>query len=123
MTEASDPETAFSSSSASARAPCAALHGMSRKVLAKVSGISERYIAQLESGKGNVSIVLLRRLSHAMGAPLEDLIPSTEPVPDWPVMRALVRKATPAADRAGQGCAAGGSYCGASQDRRSPASR
>ncbi|WP_163362003.1 helix-turn-helix domain-containing protein, partial [Klebsiella aerogenes] len=36
------------------------LHGMSRKVLANVSGISERYIAQLESGKGNVSIVLLR---------------------------------------------------------------
>ncbi len=35
-----------------------ALRGMSRKVLAKVSGISERYIAQLESGKGNVSIVL-----------------------------------------------------------------
>ena len=51
------------------------LRGMSRKVLAKVSGISERYIAQLESGKGNVSIVLLRRVSNAMGAPLEDLIP------------------------------------------------
>ena len=48
---------------------------MSRKVLAKVSGISERYIAQLESGKGNVSIVLLRRVSNAMGAHLEDLIP------------------------------------------------
>ena len=56
-------------------APCARLRGMSRKVLAKVSGISERYIAQLESGKGNVSIVLLRRVSNAMGAHLEDLIP------------------------------------------------
>ena len=62
-----------------------ALRGMSRKVLAKVSGISERYIAQLESGKGNVSIVLLRRVSHAMGAHLEDLIPTTDPAPDWPV--------------------------------------
>jgi XRE family aerobic/anaerobic benzoate catabolism transcriptional regulator len=68
---------------------------MSRKVLAKVSGISERYIAQLESGKGNVSIVLLRRVSNAMGAHLEDLIPATEPAPDWPVIRDLVRKATP----------------------------
>ena len=48
-----------------------ALRGMSRKVLAKVSGISERYIAQLESGKGNVSIVLLRRVSNAMGAHLK----------------------------------------------------
>jgi XRE family aerobic/anaerobic benzoate catabolism transcriptional regulator len=67
---------------------------MSRKVLAKVSGISERYIAQLESGKGNVSIVLLRRVSNAMGAHLEDIIPSTEPSPDWPVIRDLLRKAT-----------------------------
>jgi XRE family aerobic/anaerobic benzoate catabolism transcriptional regulator len=64
-------------------------------VLAKVSGISERYIAQLESGKGNVSIVLLRRVSNAMAAHLEDLIPSGEPAPDWPVIRDLVRKATP----------------------------
>jgi XRE family aerobic/anaerobic benzoate catabolism transcriptional regulator len=68
---------------------------MSRKVLAKVSGISERYIAQLESGKGNVSIVLLRRVSNAMGAHLEDLIPAAEPTPDWPVIRDLLRKAAP----------------------------
>src|SRR3954470_12300738 len=72
-----------------------ALRGMSRKVLAKVSRISERYIAQLESGKGNVSIVLLRRVSNAMGAHLEDLIPATGSAPDWPVIRDLVRKATP----------------------------
>jgi len=64
-------------------------------VLAKVSGISERYIAQLESGKGNVSIVLLRRVSNAMGAHLEDLIPATEPAPDWAVIRDLLRKASP----------------------------
>jgi XRE family aerobic/anaerobic benzoate catabolism transcriptional regulator len=71
------------------------LRGMSRKVLAKVSGISERYIAQLESGKGNVSIVLLRRVSNAMGAHLEDLIPASDPAPDWQVIRDLLRKATP----------------------------
>jgi XRE family aerobic/anaerobic benzoate catabolism transcriptional regulator len=73
-----------------------ALRGMSRKVLAKVSGISERYIAQLEAGRGNVSIVLLRRVAGAMGAHLEDLIPSGEPAPDWQVIRDLLRKATPA---------------------------
>jgi XRE family transcriptional regulator, aerobic/anaerobic benzoate catabolism transcriptional regulator len=72
-----------------------ALRGMSRKVLAKVSGISERYIAQLESGKGNVSIVLLRRVANAMGAHLDDLIPSSDPAPDWPVIRDLLRKASP----------------------------
>jgi XRE family aerobic/anaerobic benzoate catabolism transcriptional regulator len=73
-----------------------ALRGMSRKVLAKVSGISERYIAQLEAGRGNVSIVLLRRVSSAMGAHLEDLIPSGDHTPDWQVIRDLLRKATPA---------------------------
>ncbi len=72
-----------------------ALRGMSRKVLAKVSGISERYIAQLESGKGNVSIMLLRRVSIAMGAHLEDLIPTAEPSQDWAVIRDLLRKASP----------------------------
>lgn len=69
--------------------------GMSRKVLAKVSGISERYIAQLESGKGNVSIMLLRRISGALATPLEDLLPSQETSADWPVIRDLVRRATP----------------------------
>ena len=76
MTEASDPETGFLEQLGQRVRTMRALRGMSRKVLAKVSGISERYIAQLESGKGNVSIVLLRRVSNAMGAHLEDLIPA-----------------------------------------------
>jgi XRE family aerobic/anaerobic benzoate catabolism transcriptional regulator len=90
-----NPETSFLEQLGQRVRTMRALRGMSRKVLAKVSGISERYIAQLESGKGNVSIVLLRRVSHAMGAHVEDLIPATEPAPDWPVIRDLVRKATP----------------------------
>jgi XRE family transcriptional regulator, aerobic/anaerobic benzoate catabolism transcriptional regulator len=95
MTEHRDPEAGFLELLGQRVRTTRALRGMSRKVLAKVSGISERYIAQLESGKGNVSIVLLRRVSNAMGAHLEDLIPATEPAPDWPVIRDLVRKATP----------------------------
>ena len=95
MTENPDPEAGFLEQLGQRVRTMRALRGMSRKVLAKVSGISERYIAQLESGKGNVSIVLLRRVSNAMGAHLEDLIPATEPAPDWPVIRDLVRKATP----------------------------
>ena len=94
MTENPDPETGFLEQLGQRVRTMRALRGMSRKVLAKVSGISERYIAQLESGKGNVSIVLLRRVSHAMGAHLEDIIPTTEPAPDWPIIRDLVRKAT-----------------------------
>jgi XRE family aerobic/anaerobic benzoate catabolism transcriptional regulator len=95
MTEHPDPEAGFLVQLGQRVRNMRALRGMSRKVLAKVSGISERYIAQLESGKGNVSIVLLRRVSNAMGAHLEDLIPAAEPAPDWPVIRDLLRKATP----------------------------
>jgi XRE family aerobic/anaerobic benzoate catabolism transcriptional regulator len=95
MTEHSDPEGGFLEQLGQRVRTMRGLRGMSRKVLARVSGISERYIAQLESGKGNVSIVLLRRVSNAMGAHIEDLIPSGEPAPDWPVIRDLLRKATP----------------------------
>jgi XRE family transcriptional regulator, aerobic/anaerobic benzoate catabolism transcriptional regulator len=95
MTDKRDPEIDFLEQLGQRVRTMRALRGMSRKVLAKVSGISERYIAQLESGKGNVSIVLLRRVSNAMGAHLEDLIPSTEPAPDWAVIRDLLRKASP----------------------------
>ena len=95
MSENPDPETGFLEQLGQRVRTMRALRGMSRKVLARVSGISERYIAQLEGGKGNVSIVLLRRVSNAMGAHLEDLIPAAEPTADWPVIRDLLRKATP----------------------------
>ena len=95
MDEKTDPEAGFLEQLGQRVRTMRALRGMSRKVLAKVSGISERYIAQLESGKGNVSIVLLRRVSNAMGAHLEDLIPATDPAPDWQVIRDLLRKASP----------------------------
>ena len=74
-----------------------ALRGMSRKVLAKQSGVSERYIAQLESGLGNVSIVLLRRLAKAAGMQVEDLVadPAEQP-DDWALIRELMRRAPPA---------------------------
>jgi len=95
MTEPANPEGSFLEELGRRVRTMRALRGMSRKVLAKVSGISERYIAQLESGKGNVSIVLLRRVSNAMAAHLEDLIPANDAAPDWPVIRDLMRQATP----------------------------
>jgi XRE family aerobic/anaerobic benzoate catabolism transcriptional regulator len=42
------------------------LRNMSRRELARRSRISERYLAQIEAGKGNVSIVLLLRIAHAI---------------------------------------------------------
>lgn len=40
-----------------------AVHGMSRRELSRRSGLSERYVAMIEAGKGNVSIVRLLRLA------------------------------------------------------------
>jgi XRE family aerobic/anaerobic benzoate catabolism transcriptional regulator len=40
--------------------------GMTRKLLAQQAEVSERYLAQLESGDGNVSIMLLRRIAGAL---------------------------------------------------------
>ena len=46
-----------------------ARRGMTRKLLARDSGVSERYLAQLESGQGNVSILLLRQIARALNLP------------------------------------------------------
>ena len=51
-----------------------AQRGMTRKILARDSGVSERFLAQLEGGQGNISIVRLRDVAQAMGLPLEDLV-------------------------------------------------
>jgi XRE family aerobic/anaerobic benzoate catabolism transcriptional regulator len=51
-----------------------ARRGQSRKVLAIDSGVSERYLAQLESGQGNASILLLRQIAHALELPLTELL-------------------------------------------------
>jgi XRE family aerobic/anaerobic benzoate catabolism transcriptional regulator len=48
--------------------------GMTRKALAQHAKVSERYLAQLEVGKGNVSIVLLRRIARAIGLPVTQLV-------------------------------------------------
>ena len=51
-----------------------ARRGMTRKLLARDSGVSERYLAQLESGQGNISILLLRQIANALDIPLEALV-------------------------------------------------
>src|SRR5689334_3875295 len=51
-----------------------ARRGMTRKILARDSGVSERYLAQLETGQGNISILLLRQIATALDIPLETLV-------------------------------------------------
>jgi XRE family aerobic/anaerobic benzoate catabolism transcriptional regulator len=49
---------------------------LTRKVLAQEANVSERYLAQLESGEGNISIILLRRIAVALRVPLPSLFPA-----------------------------------------------
>ena len=48
--------------------------GVTRKALSLASGVSERYLAQLEAGQGNISVLLLRKVALAMRVPVEDLV-------------------------------------------------
>ena len=60
-------------------------HGMTRKALAEASGVSERYLAQLEAGEGNISVLLLRRVARAMNVPVETLVREEEPQEEKPI--------------------------------------
>ena len=51
-----------------------ARRGLSRKQLAASSGVSERYLAQLEAGQGNISVLLLRQIATALELPLTELL-------------------------------------------------
>jgi XRE family aerobic/anaerobic benzoate catabolism transcriptional regulator len=66
-----------------------ARRGMTRKILARDSGVSERYLAQLEAGQGNASILLLRQIAEAMGLPLAEL---TRDGPDQAVELTLAKQ-------------------------------
>jgi XRE family transcriptional regulator, aerobic/anaerobic benzoate catabolism transcriptional regulator len=51
-----------------------AQRGVTRRDLSRRSRVSERHIAQLESGAGNISILLLRRIARALGIGAEELV-------------------------------------------------
>jgi XRE family transcriptional regulator, aerobic/anaerobic benzoate catabolism transcriptional regulator len=50
--------------------------GITRKTLARDSDVSERHLAQLECGEGNISILLLRRIANVLNVSLEQLFAS-----------------------------------------------
>ena len=53
-------------------------HGMARKNLSQSSKVSERYLAQLEAGEANASVLLLHSVARALGMPLTELIEPQE---------------------------------------------
>lgn len=51
-----------------------ARRGMTRKQLARDSGVSERYLAQIEGGHGNISVLILRQLAKALSISVDGLL-------------------------------------------------
>lgn len=51
-----------------------ARRGMTRKQLARDSGVSERYLGSIEAGRGNISVLVLRQLANALSMPAEGLL-------------------------------------------------
>jgi len=64
-----------------------ARRGMTRKILAHDSGVSERYLAQLESGRGNASVLLLQRIGAALNLSLTEFLQQDS---EQPVELALI---------------------------------
>ena len=95
MTDAAQHEAEFLNELGRRVRHARTVRGLSRKLLSQASGLSERYIAQLEGGQGNVSIILLRRVANAMGMRLDDLVAAQETSSDWRVVRDLLEQASP----------------------------
>ena len=50
------------------------LRGLSQEQLGELSGLSTRYISQIEAGRGNLSILRLLELTRALGVPLHEAL-------------------------------------------------
>lgn len=69
---------------------------LSRRELAEGSGVSQRYLARLEAGDGNVSIILLRKIAAALGVTSAFLVSDdADPAEDAAAIAALYRLAGP----------------------------
>lgn len=56
--------------------------GISRRQLAFESNVSERYLAQVETGSGNISVMLLARVADALRVGVVDLFTADDREPD-----------------------------------------
>lgn len=63
--------------------------GVTRKLVARDAKVSERHLAHLEAGEGNVSIVLLRNIARALDVSLIELL---APEAEDTVERRLIRR-------------------------------
>ena len=69
-----------------------ARRGLTRKALAQLAEVSERHVANVESGVGNASIQFLRQLSLVLNCSLAEMIgDETASSPDWLMIREILR--------------------------------
>ncbi|MCX5589774.1 helix-turn-helix transcriptional regulator [Alcaligenes endophyticus] len=68
-----------------------AVRGMTRKELAQAAMVSERHLANLELGVGNVSIQVLRQIANAFNCALAELVGDiTTSSPEWLLIREIL---------------------------------
>jgi XRE family aerobic/anaerobic benzoate catabolism transcriptional regulator len=69
-----------------------ARRGLTRKALAKLADVSERHLANVESGVGNASIQLLRQITTVLNCTLAEMIgDETATSPEWLMIREILR--------------------------------
>lgn len=69
--------------------------GISRRILSETSGVSQRYLAQLEGGEGNISIALLLKIANALDFKIEWLLTKDDPWnSEFVTISSLLRSAT-----------------------------
>jgi XRE family aerobic/anaerobic benzoate catabolism transcriptional regulator len=68
-----------------------ARRGLTRKAVAQLAGVSERHLANLESGTGNASILILQQVAQALQCSLAELVGDiTTSSPEWLLIRELL---------------------------------
>src|SRR2546423_2898700 len=68
-----------------------ARRGMTRKMLAREASVSERHLANLETGVGNASILVLRQLAQALNCTIAEFAAEeTITSPEWLLIRQLL---------------------------------
>jgi XRE family aerobic/anaerobic benzoate catabolism transcriptional regulator len=72
-----------------------ARRGLTRKALARLADVSERHLANVESGAGNASIQFLRQLTAVLNCSLAEIIgDETATSPEWLMIREILRGRT-----------------------------
>ena len=75
------------------------LKGLPRRIVSEMSGVSPRYLAQLEAGEGNISIGLLKRVALALDHRIEWLVGDDDPWTSEAVRVADLYRSAPVAIR------------------------